>query len=155
MTQKSADGAQQAVRQEVLERRPGQNDLYVTSWTADKVGRFALQLPALAGSVEATEVPIVIKEPRLELANPQVDRDLLTKLVAKEGEAGGPDASKLFLNAENAADIVRGELAKIGSAAMIVPIDTNELLWNAPLAMLIFVLLITAEWVLRKAYGML
>ena len=156
VSQKGADGAdQQAVRQEMMERRPGQNDLYVTGWTADRVGRFALKLPALAGSFEATEVPIVVKEPRLELANPQVDRDLLTKLVAKESDAGGPDVSKLYLNAENSADIVRGELAKIGSAAMIVPIYTNELLWNAPLAMLLFVLLITVEWVLRKAYGML
>jgi uncharacterized membrane protein len=156
VTQGGPDGAdQQAVRQQLLERRPGQNDLYTAGWTADRVGRFALKLPALAGSVEAAEVPIVVKEPRLELANPQVDRDLLTKLLAKDADAGGPDVSKLFINAQNNPDNVRTELAKIASAAMIVPIYTDQLLWNAPLVMLIFVLLITAEWVLRKVYGML
>jgi hypothetical protein len=36
-----------------------------------------------------------------------------------------------------------------------VPVDTNQRLWDAPLAMTIFVLLITMEWVLRKVYGML
>jgi len=27
-------------------------------------------------------------------------------------------------------------------------------IWSAPLAMALFVLLITVEWILRKAYGM-
>jgi hypothetical protein len=38
---------------------------------------------------------------------------------------------------------------------MTVPVYTSDPLWNAPLAMGIFVTVITLEWVLRKAYGML
>jgi hypothetical protein len=41
------------------------------------------------------------------------------------------------------------------SAAKVIPIQTSEPLWDAPLAMWVFVLLITAEWVLRKVFGML
>jgi hypothetical protein len=43
----------------------------------------------------------------------------------------------------------------IPSAAKIIPITQSEPLWDAPLAMWIFVLLLTGEWVLRKVFGML
>ena len=43
----------------------------------------------------------------------------------------------------------------IPSAAKVIPIESSQPLWDAPLAMILFVLLITAEWVVRKVYGML
>jgi hypothetical protein len=43
----------------------------------------------------------------------------------------------------------------IPSAAKVIPIETSQPLWDAPLAMILFVFLITAEWLLRKVYGML
>jgi hypothetical protein len=43
----------------------------------------------------------------------------------------------------------------IPSAAKVIPIESSQPLWDAPLAMILFVFLITAEWVLRKVYGML
>ena len=42
----------------------------------------------------------------------------------------------------------------IPSAAKVIPIETSEPLWDAPLAQVLFVLLITVEWVVRKMYGM-
>lgn len=150
------NGDGQAVRTDTLQRREGQTDLYVASWMADTVGRFVFKLPALASGTEGTELPIEISVPRLELNEPQVNRDLLSRLATTVGEdPGGPDLSKLWLNAESDPDAVRTELLKIPSAAMIVPVYANQPLWNAPLAMAIFVLLITLEWVLRKMYGML
>jgi len=145
-------------RQETLEKRPGQPDLYVASWTADKAGQFSLRLPALGGNVDATEVPIVVKVPRAELSQVQVDRDLLSKLAFRESstaDGSSPDVDRLRLDGQTSPAEVRAELLKIPSAAMVVPVYTNGLLWDAPLAMIVFVLLITAEWVLRKAYGML
>jgi hypothetical protein len=43
----------------------------------------------------------------------------------------------------------------IPSAAKIIPIEINRPIWDAPLGMILFVFLITTEWVLRKVYGML
>ena len=148
----------QAVRQDTLQRREGQNDLYVASWTADTVGRFTFRLPALSSGAEGADLPIEVHVPRLELTQPQVNRDLLSRLattVAEAQDASGPDLDKLRLNADSSPATVREELKKIPSAAAIIPVYTNEPLWNAPLAMVIFVLLITLEWVLRKVYGML
>jgi uncharacterized membrane protein len=148
----------QAIRQDTLQRREGQTDLYVASWTADTVGRFTFRLPALAGGAEGADLPIEVHVPRLELTQPQVNRDLLSRLaatVAEAQDASGPDLDKLRLNADSPPAAVREELKKIPSAAAIIPVYTNEPLWNAPLAMVIFVLLITLEWVLRKVYGML
>ena len=152
------DGTGQTVRHDTLQRREGQNDLYVASWTADAMGRFTFRLPALAAGSEPLELPIEVNIPRLELNQPQVDRDLLSRLattVTETGEHGGPDLNKLRLNAESNVEDVRAEIEKIPSAAMTVPVYTNDPLWNAPLAMGIFVTLITLEWILRKAYGML
>lgn len=137
------DASGNAVRQETMMRQEGQNDLYVASWTADAIGQFALRLPALAGG-EGAEQPITVKVPRLELSNPAIDRTLLTRLASETGGEVVPY------------DQARARLPiLIPSAAKIVPIDTSERLWDAPLALLIFVLLITLEWVLRKVYGML
>ena len=82
--------------------------------------------------------------PRLELAQPQVDRQLLTRLAA---ETLGQPVSLIE---------ARTKLPQvILSAAKVIPIQSSEPLWDAPLAMWIFVLLITSEWVLRKVFGML
>ena len=137
------DASGNAIRQETMLRQEGQNDLYVASWTADAIGQFALRLPALAGG-EGAEQPITVKVPRLELSNPAIDRTLLSRLAS---ETGGELV---------AYDQARARLPiLIPSAAKIVPMDRHERLWDAPLALLIFVLLITLEWVLRKVYGML
>jgi hypothetical protein len=150
------NGDGQAVRTDTLQRREGQADLYVASWMADAVGRFVFKLPALSSGTEGTELPMEISVPRLELNEPQVNRELLSRLATTAGEdPGGPDLSKLWLNAETDPEAVRTELLKIPSAAMIVPVYANQPLWNAPLALVLFVLLITLEWVLRKVYGML
>src|SRR5688572_1626121 len=96
----------QAIRQDTLRRREGQNDLYVASWTADTVGRFTFRLPALAGGTVGADLPIEVHVPRLELTQPQVNRDLLSRLastVAEAQDASGPDLDKLRLNADSTA----------------------------------------------------
>jgi uncharacterized membrane protein len=156
---RNPDGTEreQPVRQENLVRRPGENELYMTSWTADQTGQFEARVPALGPSGPAPQVPIVIKEPHLELQQPEVDRRLLSMLPMDNGanDPSSVDFEKLSLADDAAVPVVRAELSKINSAAMIVPELSKQPLWNAPLAMVIFVLLITLEWVLRKGYGML
>ena len=99
---------------------------------------------AVLGGVEAAETPLDVTVPRLELAQPQVDRVLMTRL-----------ASETSGSIVNLADAQASLPGLIPSAAKIFPLQTDEPLWNAPLAMVIFVMLIVGEWVIRKAYGML
>ena len=132
------------VRRERLMKQEGSPENYAASFTADKVGRYTMRLPPVAGEAAAMDLPLEVIVPRLELTQPQVDRQLLTRLAAET--LGQPVA---FAEA-------REKLPQLlPSAAKIIPIQASEPLWDAPLAMWIFVLLITAEWVLRKVFGML
>ena len=125
-------------------RQEGQTDLYAASFTADRVGRFVAKLPPIAGGVDALDLPIEVIVPRLELSQPQVDRAGLTRLAS--------ETMGQVVEFPQAADRLPWLLP---SAAKVIPIDINRPLWDAPLAMILFVFLITTEWVLRKLYGML
>jgi uncharacterized membrane protein len=134
----------QAVRRDKLLKQEGQPENYTTSFTADKVGRYTMRLAPVAGEAAALDLPVEVIVPRLELTQPQVDRQLLTRIAAET--LGQPVA---FAEA-------RAKLPQaIPSAAKVIPIQASEPLWDAPLAMWLFVLLITGEWVLRKVFGML
>ncbi len=136
-----ADGA--VVGHENLIRQEGQPELYVLSMGADRIGRFTMKLPPIAGGVEPMDLPIEVSVPRLELVQPQIDRTLLSRLAS---ETLGQTVS---------IEQARATLPNlIPSAAKIIPIETSEPLWDAPLALILFVLLITVEWVVRKMYGM-
>lgn len=132
------------VRRDKLLRQEGQPENYAASFTADTVGRYTMRLAPIAGDAAALDLPVEVIVPRLELTEPQVDRQLLARLAAET--LGQPVAF----------DEAREKLpGLIPSAARIIPIQASEPLWDAPLAMWVFLLLITAEWVLRKVFGML
>ena len=138
------DDQGQVIRRENLMRQESQNALYVGTWTADHTGRFSLHLPAIAGGIDPKELPIQVGVPRLELANPRIDRTLLGRL-ASETLGQSVELSQ-----------ARDKLPTIiTSAARIIPVEASQPLWNAPLAMALFVLLISAELILRKMYVML
>ena len=138
------DAGGQLIRQETLARQEGSADTYALSFTADRVGKFTVKLPPIAGGVEAMELPIDVNVPRLELVTPQVDRTAMARL-AQETNGRQVELAKV------AAELPR----LIPSAEKRIPIETSQPLWDAPLAMVLFVLLITTEWLLRKVYGML
>ena len=81
--------------------------------------------------------------PRLELSEPQLDRTLLTRLSA---ETLGQTV--------DLAQAVGKVPQLIPSAAKIIPVETTRPLWDAPLALVLITLLITAEWIARKMFGM-
>src|SRR5205085_11740538 len=74
------------VRREKLERQDTPPDTYATSFTADKVGRFTVRLPALGtgggqgGAEKPVELPLEVIVPRLELAKPAVNMPLLRQI---------------------------------------------------------------------------
>ena len=137
------DESGQLVRSEKLQREAGQNDYYSASFTADRAGRFTLTLPPIISDVSRLDLPLEVIVPRLELAEPQVDRTQLSHLAA---QTGGQEVKY---------DEARRRLPElILSAARTVPLVFSRPLWDKPLAMVIFVLLLTSEWVLRKVFGM-
>jgi uncharacterized membrane protein len=136
------DDAGQPLRDVPLLRRAG-SDAYTGSFAADRVGRFQLRLPSVAAGTDAIATPVEVAVPKLELADPKVDRVLLESLSR---ETGG--ASVSYERAGN-------ELARlIPSAERSVPIVSDQTLWDSPLAIVLFVSLITTEWVIRKIVGL-
>src|SRR5204862_3849 len=131
------------VGEQTLVRQEGQNDTYAVSFTADKTGKLTAKLPPIAGGVDAMDLDIPVTVPRLELNQPQLDRAALNKLVAVMGGE--------LVEPSQAAE----KLRTIPSAAKVIPIEFSRPLWDAPLGLILFVFLITAEWVVRKVYGML
>jgi hypothetical protein len=137
------DDKGQVIRRQMMTRQPGQTDLFVGAFTADRIGHLSARLPAPAADVEQMQTPLEIIVPRQELSDPSVDRRLLGNL------SGLTTLGKIV----EPADAAR-QLPLIPSAARVIPVDTSVPMWSAPLAMALFVLFITIEWILRKAYGM-
>jgi uncharacterized membrane protein len=138
------DATGRVIRQESLIRQEGEPDLYNLSYAADQIGKFVVRLGAVVGGSDAMEVPLEVSVPRLELATPEIDRTTLMR-IASETHGQMVDLTK-------AKEVLP---TLIPSAAKIIPLESSQPLWDAPIAMLLFVFLITAEWLLRKLYGML
>lgn len=123
-----------------LQRQEGQPDLYSASFVADREGEFTAHVKTAAGERERR---LAVKAPRIEMEDVSVNHPLLNRLAL---ETGGR-----VLSLANAP----AELAKIPSLERKTLDPTSNPLTNGWLPLIIFVLLITGEWVLRKVYGML
>lgn len=158
------DPSGQVVGRELLTRQEDRPDTFIGQWRADRVGRTIVRLTSIAPGVDGIGAglnrgrgesgPEVGQEaglttaydtviPRLELADPRPDRAALARLAAETGGESLPLAAAAALP------------ERIVSAAKVIPVETSKPVWDAPLAMLLFALLITAEWVLRKIFGMI
>ena len=134
----------QIVRTVTLQNSPSQPDYYTASFSADRVGHFRLDVrDDTVNRVAHLDEMIEVIIPKLELAEPQVDRTLLSHVAS---ETGG-----VAMNLAEA----RAKLADlIQSAARTMAPSDDHALWDKPIVMLLFVLLLTSEWVLRKVFGM-
>jgi uncharacterized membrane protein len=136
------DASGQTLRQVTLVRRAGQGDMYTGSFSADQVNRLTAVLPSPAPGIDPLRVPIEVATPRVELVDPRADRTGLSRLAA---ETGGQ-----MLELAEAGRIP----SLIPSAQRTIPVVVSDALWDAPLAFLLFLLLITCEWILRKQQGL-
>lgn len=130
------------VAQQSLIRQEG-GDTYVASYPADRVGKFTVKLPSVAPGVNEISLPIEVAIPKLELSQPQIDRTALSRLAS---ETSGKVIE--FKDARDALSTV------IRSAERKVPVISSQPLWDAPIALVAFVLLIAIEWIARKLLGM-
>jgi hypothetical protein len=128
----------QAVRRVDLLKGEAGGAVYSGSFTADRTGQFSVKLPHLTESDPSLSFRVV--EPEMELRQPQVDTSFL-------GRLGTVAPMSLSEAAER--------LPAIRSAAKIIPVDTTEPLWNAPVILIVFSGLLTIEWIVRKMLGLL
>jgi len=123
-----------------LQRQEGQPDLYAASFVADHVGEFTAYVKSAAGERDKR---FAVKTPRIEMDDVSVNRPLMNRLAL---ETGGK-----VLSLSDAA----AQLAQIPSLERKTIDPTSNPLTNGWLPLILFVMLITGEWVLRKVYGML
>jgi hypothetical protein len=132
------DATNQPIRRLDLQKQDSASNIYTGSFTADRTGHFSVKLPHLTDSDPA--ISFQVAEPDMELRQPQVDKAFLSRLGTQPPMTIADAYSKL---------------PEIRSAAKIIPIDTTQPLWNAPLVLVVFVTLITIEWIVRKMVGLL
>lgn len=137
------DAAGQPVRSEMLTRQQNQPDTWIASFQADREGALVARIAPVASGLEERTVRFDVNLPRLELVEPQIDVASLTRIAT---ETGGR-----VVSLQQARELPR----IIPSAERNTPVVSGQPLWDAPLAMALFVLLITFEWVARKVMGML
>jgi uncharacterized membrane protein len=132
------DATGQPIRRLDLQKQDPTGNVYTGSFTADRTGQFSVKLPHLTDSDPS--ISFAVAQPDMELRQPQIDKAFLSRL--------GTQPPMTLTDAYS-------QLPEIRSAAKIIPIDTTQPLWNAPLVLVVFVTLITVEWIVRKMVGLL
>lgn len=124
-----------------LTRSPDASNSFTGSVSAGLPGGYRVGLDVPGAESALTTLEVVL--PRLEMRDPRVDLEALERLTrATGGEIVRP------------ADVSR--LAELmPSGRRVVPVLTTRELWQAPLTLAAFVLLIGLEWIGRKLKGMI
>jgi hypothetical protein len=133
------DGTRTPLRLDALAGNAG---VYTADWTPPRAGKYRVTLPAPSGDGMA-EATFTVEGAPLELREPEMNRDLLQRVARASGGA--------YL-----------ELADLERLPSRIP-DRSERhvtrserpLWDAPLPLAIFSVLLVGEWVLRKKAGLL
>lgn len=128
------------IAEQKLQRQETQPDYYTATFVADRPGQFQAFVSSAAGEQKRQ---FAVAVPQLEMDDAAVNHALLNRLAADTGgrAVGLADAP--------------AQLASIQSLERTVNQHSSNPLWHGWAALALFVLLITAEWVLRKVYGML
>jgi len=134
---KKDDGT--VLAEQKLQRQEGQPDLYSASFVANHEGEFSAHVTSAVGDRDKR---FVVKSPRLEMEDVSVNHSLLNRLAL---ETRGETLTLADAPAQ---------LAGIPSLERQTPNPSSNPLWNGWAPLIIFVGLITIEWVLRKVYGM-
>jgi uncharacterized membrane protein len=134
---KKDDGT--VLAEQKLQRQEGQPDLYSASFVANHEGEFAAHVTSAVGDRDKR---FAVKSPRLEMEDVSVNHSLLNRLAL---ETRGETLTLADAPAQ---------LASIPSLERQTPNPSSNPLWNGWAPLIIFVGLITIEWVLRKVYGM-
>jgi uncharacterized membrane protein len=127
------------------QRLSAESNLFDGTIVPPRVGRFTIKAQNIAprpGERESSAV-IRVDKPDLEARRPNADHGVLARIA----EATGGRVVAL--------DELDVEFARIKDRSVRIPDDVVEPLWDSKLVLLLFSLMISVEWVLRKVFGML
>lgn len=119
------------------------SSLFVARFMPSSGGSFVLHADGIGSSTDVgATASIHVAQMDLESRRPEADHELLWRLASGSGgELVEPD---------QLARVMSG----LGDRSVQVPDDVTESLWDSRLAAGLIILLLTMEWVLRKARGM-
>lgn len=121
-----------------VEGAPGE---YVATILPDVVGTLRVRVQDALITAQPLLADAEVFNPENELRRPETDHDLLASLARDTG-------GRVL---ETASDIERLNTSLLRDRSVTTPNPLTERLWDTPLAFLLVVLLLTAEWIGRKA----
>lgn len=126
-----------------LEPVPGASGVYSGEWLPTQSGAYKALLQGPNGQRAESLTNVVVEASSLELDQPEQNEPLLRRLANLSG-------GKYLLWSEAA-----GLPSLIQSRPILVQSRVEHELWDAPLPLVLFVILIVGEWILRKRKGLL
>jgi hypothetical protein len=125
-----------------------ESNLFEATWIPSGPGSYLISAADIAPRPGQTvpssgSVLIRIDPPDLEARHPQADHETLERIAAATG------GRVLEL------DELEAGFRTIRDRSVQIPDDVEEPLWDSKLVLMLFVTMISMEWVLRKAFGLL
>jgi hypothetical protein len=122
-----------------------QSNIFEGTYVPPHPGGFSLEAAELAPRPgdRTASVLIRVERPDLEARRPEADHDALERIADVSG------GRVLDL------DQLEADFGAIRDRSVLIPDDVVETLWDSKLVLVLFVLMISTEWSLRKAFGLL
>ncbi|MEK7757670.1 MAG: hypothetical protein AAB385_10710, partial [Planctomycetota bacterium] len=125
-----------------------QSSIFEGAYVPPHPGGFSLEAADIAPrpgppAADSASVLVRVERPDLEARRPEADYEALERIAAATG------GRVLEL------DQLEGDFAAIRDRSVQIPDDVIETLWDSKLILMLFVLMISTEWGLRKAFGLL
>lgn len=129
-------------------RLSGSSPLFEGSFIPPEPGTFTVSVenaPPVGPAFQpaAAAASIRVERATLESRRPEADHAALKHLAAETGGEVVP------------LDRLAAVFGELRDRSVRIPDDVSETLWDSKLAFILFAMLITAEWILRKVYGMI
>lgn len=126
-----------------LEPVPGVAGIYSAEWLPEAGGAYRALLVGPDGQKAESTTNVVVEAASLELEDPQQNEALLRRMA---GASGGKYL--LWSEAKNLPELIPDRKQETRSRV-------EHALWDAPLPLILFLVLLVGEWVLRKRKGLL
>ncbi len=122
-----------------------QSSIFEGAYVPPHPGGFSLEAADVSPRPgdRSASVLVRVERPDLEARRPEADYEALERIAAATG------GRVLEL------DQLESEFATVRDRSVQIPDDVVETLWDSKLVLMLFVLMISTEWGLRKAFGLL